>query len=102
MSKFVVILDNGTKEEQDAITAFLQTKTGWSVWHWMEDAWLVALVPPEVGAKSLCEEIRKMVPSIIYKKHLVMSIGDPISYWGGVTKEAWPWMATNWGSISNK
>lgn len=97
MSKFIVALDNGTREQQNAITAMLQSK-GWDLWHHMEDFWLLANVPDTFTPRNLWEEFSAN-PMIEPRTLIVMKIsGGNITYWGRAPKDAWTWLAKFWGN----
>jgi hypothetical protein len=49
MSKFIVTLDVGTRDQRNTVTDLFRKKE-WRIWHWMEDVWLLAQVPDEVYA----------------------------------------------------
>jgi hypothetical protein len=96
MSKYVVILKEGDREQRNAITALLQGK-GWALWHRMEDVWLLAKVPPEITARKLSDEISAL-PQVGQKAKLVMKFPDgSVAYWGNSHKEGWDWMSQFWG-----
>ena len=98
MSKFIVTLDVGTREQRNAITAMFQAK-GWQQWHWLEDVWLLAEVPPSVTSRALSEEISNN-PLIGPKAKLVIKLPDDahLTHWGNASKDGWDWMAKFWGN----
>jgi hypothetical protein len=99
MSKFMVALDVGTREQRNTITDLFQKK-GWNVWHWMEDVWLLAEVPDEITSQAISEEIGSH--SLFQKnaKFVVIGITDSekTTYWGRGSKEGWAWMTQFWGN----
>jgi len=97
MSKFIVAIDVGTREQRNAITIMFQSK-GWQLWHWMEDVWLLALVPDNVSAHQISEEMAQN-PLIGQKTRVVIKLPEsvPSTYWGHCAKDAWEWMARFWG-----
>lgn len=99
MSKFLVALDVGTRDQRNALTDLFQ-KRGWNVWHWMEDIWLLAAVPDEITPKAIAGEISAHLVFQTGAKFIIIRITDSgkITYWGRGSKEGWEWMARFWGS----
>lgn len=97
MSKFIIALDGGTREQRNAVTALLQGK-GWKLWHWMEDLWLLSQVPDNITSKQISEELFKN-PLIGKKVKIVIQVSDnaPKTYWGDCNPDSWKWMAEFWG-----
>lgn len=99
MSKFVVMLENGTREQQNAITEIFKLK-GWDLWHRMEGIWLLSGIPENITSREIAEEITQ-TSSIGPKIKLVLKIPDTaqMTYWGNAPKEGWEWMAKFWGKV---
>lgn len=98
MSKFIVSLDVGTRDQRNAVTDIF-LKKGWKLWHRMEDVWLISEVPEHITAKDISLELDAH-PLIGEKtKQLVIRVPDSkeSSYWGRGPKDGWDWMARFWG-----
>jgi len=91
-----VIATNSTVPSlvKNSITIYLQS-TGWQIWHWFEDLWLVAGVPDNFTAKDLAAalEVRSLAATGSF---LVLQIEGESLYYGRAVKEAWQWMYDNW------
>ena len=99
MRKFVVTVDGGTRDEQNAITQWLYAQE-WGVWHYFEDAWLISSASSTMTAKELSEKLETLIGK---KSHVVIQIeGQPvITYWGRAAKVGWEWMKKHWGKPSS-
>ena len=97
MNKFVVTLDVGTVEQRNAVTEHFKSK-GWQLWHWMEDVWLLAQVPPEITSQMITDELTAN-PIIATKRRLVLLIpgNSALSFWGYSVPDSWKWMKEFWG-----
>lgn len=95
MKKFIILADGLTAEQQNAITRFIQDR-GWGFWHWHTNTWLLAGLPDDWTPRRLqvdLEESLKLQTSMI-----IMSISDPITFFGRAPEEAWPWLQQRWGT----
>ena len=101
MSKFVIGLNNGSREQRNAITTMLQAKK-WGFWHNVEDMWLVAAAPDTLTSKALYEEI--ISNPLIGESALMVVIRIPsetnMTFWGKAKKDGWLWMSKYWGKTS--
>lgn len=97
-NRFVIVVDNASKEQLDTITQRLQD-TGYGFWHWVEYMWLVSGVPDGVTPKSFCEWLEK-TPGIESLTYIVLKVNEPCPYWGRNERKAWEWMERYWSKPS--
>ena len=95
-NRFVIALDNGTSEQQNAITLHLK-KRGFEFWHWIEDLWLLSNVPLGVTPRRLWEELNEL-PELAGQDMIVFMVNSGIAYWGQLPQNAWRWLGENWGA----
>src|SRR5512135_2853599 len=95
-NRFVIALDNGTPEQQDAITRFLD-KRKFEFWHWIEDLWLLSNVPLGITPRNLWEELNAL-PELTGQDMVVMMFNSGIAHWGQLPQSAWHWLSENWGT----
>jgi len=93
--KYVIVIDDGTAQQNDAITVYMQGK-GWHVWHWIGNLWLLTGVPLEVRPRVLYEELLR-IPTLHDARMIVMKVEGEPSYWGNAPADAWTWMTEKWG-----
>ena len=98
MPRFLLATDSGSvpATAKDKLTKYLRGK-GWGVWPWFDDVWFVVGVPEGVTADALSEELADAVKALRGNSFLVMSLEGAAPYTGWAQKEAWEWMAKNWG-----
>jgi hypothetical protein len=92
---FMIAIDSGTAEQQDAITAHLQRK-GYRVWHWIENLWLLAQVPVGTTPKMIWEQLDAL-PEVGSIPMLITASNGASSFYGRLAPHAWKWMAEYWG-----
>ncbi len=63
--KFVIMVDDSTPEQQNAVTAYLEGKGGF--WHWLSDVWLFA-----TDEEMTCVSIRDRLVEAVPGDHLVV------------------------------
>jgi len=96
MNRFIVVLNNGSPAQKNAITALYQSKD-WGFWHHIEDVWLLSGVPAGITARAISEELSSM-PLIGKHVKLVIQIpSGPAPYWGNGSEKSWEWMKATWG-----
>ena len=93
--KIIIILDDGTTAQRDAITEFLKVKA-WQTGHWIDDAWIVTGVPDEITTREIWTSLIEN-PLLKPIKGLVIKLDAEPTYWGGSSTESWSWMAQHFG-----
>jgi hypothetical protein len=91
--RFVILVDDATPAQQNAVTLFLKGKVGY--WHHFSDAWLVASNSGEWTAAKLRDELTKVVsgPSV-----LVLKIDSPKGWAAFGTKGIFAWLHSTWST----
>ena len=89
--RFIVVVENLSKAEADALTAYVDRQEHWAYWHWIEGFWLI-LRWDNPTAKEFWNAIAQAMPSLESKTMLVMRVDDPVTYWGRADKAAWDWL----------
>jgi len=90
--RFVAMMaEEVTKEQRDAITAFVKAK-GFGFWHWVGNAWLLSTDAKEWTAEKLRDELRTLASGPLL---LVLEVkGGTWSAFG--TKGRFDWLHKNW------
>jgi hypothetical protein len=96
MSRFIIALNNGNREQRNVITALLQAK-GWGLWHHLEDVWLICGVPDGVSARAISEEISSISLIGQHPKLVIELPPGRATHWGHANQEGWNWMQQFWG-----
>lgn len=90
--RFVILVDNPTKEQQNRITQFFKSQpTGY--WHWFSDAWLITDTTGEWAAGSIRSKIQELVPGI---DTLVLKVDNDKGWAGFGKKEKFAWLFRTW------
>ena len=88
--------NGSTVSDRNNITAYLEGKPGWQIWHWFQNLWLIVIPENDpVTPLGLRQELEGFLG--VYKHLLVMQVPETIRYSGRGDKGAWPWMGQNWG-----
>jgi pyrroloquinoline quinone (PQQ) biosynthesis protein C len=99
VTRCIVILDQGTREQQDRITSVLSSSSQhqrFAWWHHIENVWLLANVPAGTTPKSLWTQIAEAT-GLRDARILVIMFNNQVSHYGKLSGEAWPWMAEHFG-----
>jgi hypothetical protein len=96
MKKFIIATNQATSEQQNAITKLVKDM-GWGYWHWFENLWLLQNVPDDWAPGGIHATLIRD-PILKECSLIVMSVSDPISYWGNAPQESWSWMFDKWGA----
>lgn len=94
-NRFFIAVDGGTAEQCNALTYYLKGR-GYHWWHWLEDVWLLADVPPDVTPRTLWEELNSL-PALADTRVLVARADGAATYYGVLPKDAHAWMLLYWG-----
>lgn len=90
--RFVVCIDNTTKEQQDIVTAWFK-KSGVGYWHWLKDMWLVTDPLMKWNANKLRDELNSLLPSS-YK--MVIQIDGENTWSGYGNTNMFKWLKDTW------
>lgn len=94
MKRFVVIINEASKEQQDKLSKHFSKgeKYGW--WHWFQDAWLLTSNNDDITARKIRDEMLEEAPET---KCLVLEAGDNPYLWAGFgTEKEFEWLHTTW------
>lgn len=93
--RLIVLTNRASVAERNALTAFLEGK-GWSVWHWFEDAWLIADAPEMAGFSRLKQEISAAIPTL--REFMIISTHDTENqrYSIRASPDGIPWIKEHW------
>lgn len=91
--RFVILVDDATPEQQNAVTLFLKGKFGY--WHHFSDAWLVTTTRDEWNAKTIRDAVQKAVvgPNI-----LVLKVDAPKGWAAYGTEGIFQWLHSTWST----
>ena len=73
--KFVVCVDDSTKEQQNKLTQFFKNEANMGYWHWLSDLWLVTDPNNYWSAGSLRDKVGELLPG---SHNVVIQIDGPI------------------------
>ncbi len=91
--RFAVIVDDATRQQQDAITALFKNLPSVGYWHWFSDLWL--LTDPESCHTS--SEIRILVNETINRSDILVLQIDAGEHWAAHwSKNMGDWMRNTW------
>ncbi len=91
-SRFVAIVDDATKEQQDIVTNWLRT-TPLGFWHYLSDIWLIADWQDKYTTASLRDQLKVLLPG---KITLVMKVEDPSAWAALGPTENFKWLHSTW------
>ena len=89
--RFIVLVDDATPEQQNAVTLFLKGKVGY--WHHFSDSWLVTTSDPTWSPAKLRDEVRRVVPG---PSILVLKVDTPKGWSGFGAKGMFDWLHSTW------
>ena len=92
MRRFLLIVDDATPEQQDAISNYLQNSQQ-GYWHRFTDVWLIADPTDTLVSSAIRDAMRNVVP----KAHmLIFKIDDPNGWSAFGKKGDFEWLKTEW------
>lgn len=85
-NRFVLMIDEATKEQQDIVTEFFRDKTGY--WHWFKDSWLITDVSGEWSVAKIRDKVQELVPGV---STLVLKVdsGESWAAYGQISRFDW-------------
>jgi len=90
--RFIICVDDSSKEQQDALTQFLKDKKV-GYWHWFSDVWLMTDPQRKWTASQLRNELESLLPAA---HKLILQI-DGESTWSGFGKtKMFDWLKQTW------
>ena len=91
--RFVILVDDATPEQQNAVTLYLKDKVGY--WHHFSDAWLVTTVSEGWSVTKFRDELRNVVkgPGV-----LVLKIDSPKGWAAFGAKGVFAWLHSTWST----
>ena len=93
--KFVVCVDDATKEQQDSLTQFFE-KADVGYWHWFSDLWLVADPYNKWSATSLRDKTNEILPGA---HSVVIQIDDSDTWSGFGNPKMFEWFRNTWDKL---
>lgn len=78
MSKFLIALDNSTKEQNEKFVDFINEK-GYGWWHWIDNFWIID-TSSKLTAVELRNELGELYPNI---NKLVIELKNNNFTWAG-------------------
>ena len=96
-SRFILVIDDASKEQRDIITKRLDNLKdhGYGYWHWMEAMWLISGAPDKIEPSAISKWLER-TPGIEKLTFVVFKVNGPCPYWGRGNDEGWVWMEKNW------
>ena len=92
--RFIILVDDATREQQNAVTLFFKGKFGY--WHHFSDAWLVSTTRDEWTTAKIRDELKSVVPG---PNILVLEIEAPNAWAGFGKKGMFDWFReASWSS----
>jgi hypothetical protein len=87
MSKFVIILDRGTRSEREAVQAAVKANANEIWWHWFTDTWLVG-----GGTAAFWRDVTKHSLVAGPSSVLVLELGSSWASFGPNGQERMQWL----------
>ena len=89
--RFILVIDNPTKEQQNAVTNFFKNQLAY--WHWFSDVWLLTDTTNTWTVTSIRDKVHELIPGT---RLLVLPI-ESGTVWAGVGKtEVFKWLHNTW------
>ncbi len=89
--RFILVIDNPTKEQQNAVTQFFKNQLGY--WHWFSDVWLLTDSSNTWTAVSLRDKVKELVPGA----RLLVFMVESNHTWAAFGKEGmFNWLDKTW------
>ncbi|MCH9006242.1 MAG: hypothetical protein IH838_13265, partial [Proteobacteria bacterium] len=60
--RFVLAIDNATKEQQNVVTNYFMNQMGY--WHWFSDAWLLTDSEGLWNVASIRDKVQELLPGV--------------------------------------
>jgi hypothetical protein len=94
--RFVVVVDDATKAEQDVVTNWLKT-TPLEFWHYLSDLWLVADGQDQHTTITIRDQLKALLPQ---KTVLILTIDQAEAWAARGPVEKFKWLHTTWSGKS--
>lgn len=91
-NRFVLLIDNATKEQQNTITNLFKSK-GLGYWHWYSDAWLLTDASLKWDQGSIRDLVQEYLPGV---DTLVIKVESAYQWAGFGKKEKFAWLHESW------
>ena len=89
--RFILVIDNPTEEQQNAVTNFFKNPLGY--WHWFSDVWLLTDPTNTWTVTSIRDKVKELIPEA---RVLVLPI-ESGTVWAGFGKgEMFKWLHNTW------
>lgn len=88
---FVLLVDDATGEQQNAVTDFVKGKCAY--WHHFSDAWLLSVVNEEWTAKEIRDKLHEIVPGA---NVLVLPVEAKRQWAGRGPEKMFNWLKSTW------
>lgn len=89
--RFILVIDNPTKEQQNAVTNFFKNQLGY--WHWFSDVWLLTDTTNTWAVSSIRDTVKELIPEA---RLLVFAIGSGTAWAGSGKTEMFKWLHNTW------
>ncbi len=89
--RFILVIDNPTKEQQNAVTNFFKNQLGY--WHWFSDVWLLTDTTNTWTVSSIRDTVKELIPEA---RLLVFAIGSGTAWAGSGKTEMFKWLHNTW------
>jgi hypothetical protein len=91
--RFVLCVDNATKEQQDTLTEFLKETSELGYWHWFSDVWLVIEYDQTWTAGKFRDHLNHIIPGA---NKMVFQIDGDNTWSGFGNEQMFKWMKDTW------
>jgi hypothetical protein len=95
--RFIVAVESGTKEQQDAFTEYLRGQ-GFGWWHWIDNLWLLVDSTGKTTGSDLTSQVNATFPTLNCMVFELSADGDTWAGYGPRTEASnmFTWMRQNW------
>lgn len=89
--RFVLIIDNATKEQQNVVTNYFKEMLGY--WHWFSDAWLLTDANSQWSVASIRDKVQELIPGV---DMIVLRVESDNDWAGFGQKNKFEWLHSTW------
>ena len=90
--RFILVIDNPTKEQQNAVTNFFKSRL-LGYWHWFSDVWLLTDITNTWTVTSLRDKVQELIPEV---EMIVLTVGSDSTWAGFGKKTKFKWLHNTW------
>lgn len=92
--RFLICIDNATKEQQNIVTEYFKNHDNTAYWHWFSDLWLFIVYDNKDWTTQF---IRDALSTLLPEAHkMVFQLDDGKKWSGFGNPEMFKWVSNTW------